>query len=52
MGVIKHSTYIQKQQKISSGNSKKDEQQILENYQTQINAVLSTKIAIGTNVLF
>ncbi len=52
MGVIKHPTYIQKQQKISSGNSKKDEQQILKNYQTQINAILSTKIAIGTNVLF
>lgn len=52
MGIIKHSTYIQRQQKISSGNSIKDEPEIRKNYQMQIEKILSTKIAIGTNVLF
>ena len=48
----KHSTYVRKQQKISQGGSDKDEPQLETNYQTYINSILETKIAISTNVLF
>lgn len=52
MGKPKYINYIKKQQAVSHGNTNTDEPVLKANYQSYISSVLSTKINIGTNVLF